>query len=288
MAKKSIQMPRIGAHMSIAGGVSNALERGKILGCETIQIFLRNNNQWQGKAMRKEETRRYKSMQKKYGIYPVVGHAIYLVNLASSYDENRNKSIQAIENDLIMCEKLGIAYLVLHAGSHLGSGIDEGIRQLASALNILTQVTSRVQILIETTSGEGSQIGYDFQQLEKILNLTHEKVGICFDTCHVFAAGYRLNTEQGFHIMVNEIKKTIGFKSIKVIHANDSKRECGSHVDRHQHIGKGHIGIEGFKLLLNFPPFRSLPFILETPKETNNDGIDMDLINMALLKSVIT
>lgn len=275
---------KIGAHLSIEGGIYRALERGIELGCKTVQFFLRNNNRWKGREFENLEIERFKYLARESNISPLIAHAIYLINLSTPEKTHLRKSIKALLEDLRKCSILGIPYLIVHPGFHLGLGEGEGIKRFAKSLRRIMEESEGVEILVENSSGEGTQIGWSIEQLEEIINFSEGRAGICIDTCHLFSAGYPVHRRDGFERTMEEIKKRIGFEKIKVIHVNDSKGDCGSRVDRHEHIGMGKIGEDGFKFFINYEPFRALPFIIETPRGKTPDGMDMDVVNMERLK----
>ncbi len=277
---------KIGAHLSIEGGIHRAIERGIDLGCRTVQLFLRNNNRWKGRDLNESEIEKFKNLVKESGISPLIAHAIYLINLSSPDEIHLKKSVKAVVEDLNKCKILGIPYLIVHPGFHLGSGEKEGIKRFSEALRRISEECEGVEILVENSSGGGTQIGWSIEQIEEIIDLSGERVGICIDTCHLFSAGYPIHIKDGFERTMEEIEKRIGFEKIKVIHVNDSKRECGSRIDRHEHIGIGKIGMEGFSFFLNFKAFKFLPFIIETPKGKGPEGIDMDVLNIEKLKRI--
>ncbi len=276
---------KIGAHLSIEGGIHRAIERGKELGCNTIQIFLRNRNRWKGRDIGEEESKNFKEYAQKWEILPLIAHAIYLINLSSPDSTIFRKSLEVLHEDIKKCKDLNIQYFIVHPGFHLGSGEKEGIRRFVLALREILH-EAEVEILIENSAGGGTQIGWNFEQIEKIVNLAKGKLGLCIDTCHLFSAGYPINHENGFEKTVAEIERRIGLEKIKVIHLNDSKRELGSKIDRHEHIGLGKIGMDGFRFFLHFHAFKFLPFIIETPRGKDRKGVDMDLVNMRRLKSI--
>ncbi len=276
---------KIGAHLSIEGGIHRAIERGKELGCNTIQIFLRNRNRWKGRDIGEEESKNFKEYAQKWEILPLIAHAIYLINLSSPDSTIFRKSLKVLHEDIKKCKDLNIQYFIVHPGFHLGSGEKEGIRRFVLALREILH-EAEVEILIENSAGGGTQIGWNFEQIEKIVNLAKGKLGLCIDTCHLFSAGYPINHENGFEKTVAEIERRIGLEKIKVIHLNDSKRELGSKIDRHEHIGLGKIGMDGFRFFLHFHAFKFLPFIIETPRGKDRNGVDMDLVNMRRLKSI--
>jgi len=278
----------IGAHMSISGGVFNALLYGEELGCTTIQIFTKNNNQWKAKELTPEDVKKFFENQKRTEISPVVGHTGYLINLASPKENVYNQSRESMLIELKRAELLGLPYLVMHPGSHLGKGEKEGIKKIAGSINWLHQKTKgyKVKICLETTAGQGSAIGYRFEHLAEIIEQVKnsKRLAVCYDTCHTFAAGYDIRTKKAYELTFKEFDKVIGLSRLKVIHVNDSVKDLGSRVDRHQHIGKGKIGLEGFRLLMNDKRWEKVPKILETPKE---EGATRDIKNLSVLKSLV-
>ena len=278
----------IGVHMSISGGVFNALLYGQELGCTTIQIFTKNNNQWKAKELTPEDVKKFFESQKETEISPVVGHNGYLINLASPKEDVYNLSRESMLVELKRAELLGLPYLVMHPGSHLGSGENEGIRKIARSIDWLHQKTKgfEVKICLETTAGQGSAIGYRFEHLAEIIERVKEKerLGVCYDTCHAFAAGYDIRTKKAYEATFKEFDKVVGLSRLKVIHVNDSVKDLDSRVDRHQHIGEGKIGLDGFRLLMNDKRWEKIPKILETPKER---GAAKDRKNLNVLKSLV-
>jgi len=280
--------PLLGAHQSIAGGVEKSLVRGQEVGCETIQIFVKTPNRWVSKALAEENVVAFKEAVAETGIWPVFAHSLYLINLATPDDTLWQKSLDALTDDLERCELLGLPGLVIHPGSHMGSGEEAGIARISSALD---EVHARlpgynVQVWLETTAGQGAYLGYTFAQLRAMIDGVKDpaRLGACFDTAHAFAAGYELRTREGYDATWAEFDEMLGFDRLKAIHLNDSKKELGSRVDRHEHIGKGLLGLESFRLLLNDPRFHGLPMTLETEK-----GPDLaeDKENLAVLRSLI-
>jgi deoxyribonuclease-4 len=279
---------RLGAHMSIAGGVSKALDRGQSIGCEAIQIFTRNQRQWKTKPLEIAEIERFRSQQVETGIRPVVAHDSYLINLASPDDAMWEKSLQAYILELQHCESLSIPYLVMHPGSHVGSGEEAGLRRVAVGLDRAHEATEGFSVitLVETTAGQGTNLGYRFEHLAAIRDLVEqpERIAVCFDTCHAFAAGYDMRTPATYSATMAEFDRCIGLDLLRCFHLNDCKRGLGDRVDRHEHIGKGQLGLEPFRLLLNDPRLAGLPGLLETPK-----GPDMqeDVENLSVLRSLL-
>lgn len=284
-------MRRLGAHMSIGGGIWRALERGKALGCDTIQIFTKNARSWRAKPLKGEEIEEFLKVKEATGIDPVVAHDTYLINLASPKEEVYSKSIEALWEELERASALRVPYLVMHPGAHLGSGEEEGLYRIARAINLIHQrgPDLGVMILLETTAGQESSLGWSFEQLARVIEMLEEdhRVGICFDTCHAFAAGYDLSSEEGYRRTFEELDEVLGLERLKVIHLNDSKAPCGSRIDRHEHIGRGEIGLEAFERLLNDERFATLPFIIETPKGQTPEGEDWDRVNLSTLRSLL-
>jgi deoxyribonuclease-4 len=278
----------LGAHMSIAGGVHTAVERGESIGCTAIQMFVKNNNQWRGKPLTESEVSTYKDLLLKSSIGPVIVHATYLINLCAVDKLILQKSREALKDELDRCEMLGVSFLNFHPGAHVGRGEEGGIRTIAESLNIIHDQTKgyRVRSVIETTAGQGSSIGYKFEQIRTIIDAVVEKdrIAVCVDTCHIFAAGYDIRTEKGYEQTFEEFDAVIGLDRLVAFHVNDSKRELGSRVDRHEHIGKGKIGLAGFRHLMNDERFRDVPKVLETEK-----GPEMkeDVRNMEVLRSLV-
>ncbi|MBS4028655.1 MAG: deoxyribonuclease IV [Ignavibacteriales bacterium] len=278
----------LGSHMSIAGGIWTALERGKKINCTTIQLFTKNNNQWLAKPFSEGEIDKFKAETEKSKIAPLVAHDCYLINLASSKKDILEKSRNAFLDELIRCEQLGIPYLNFHPGAHLGIGIDDGLQRIIESLNWAHEQTKNftVKSVLETTAGQGTNLGFRFEQLRTIIDGVDEpeRMKVCIDTCHIFAAGYDIATEEGYEKTMKEFNSVIGFENLVAFHINDSKKGLGSRVDRHEHIGQGMIGELGFRLLMNDKRFAHIPKILETPK---SEDMHEDVVNMNLLKSFI-
>ena len=280
-------MGLLGAHVSIAGGVKNAPLNGEKIGCNAIQIFTKNQRQWSAKPYEDEEIKEYFKNLKKTEIKKVVAHSSYLINLASPNEDIYKKSTDALIDDLNRCEKLKIPFEVVHPGSHLGEGIEKGIEKIIKGTDIVFKKVSGSGIALETVAGQGTNIGFRFEHLRDIINGVKEKnrVFVCFDTAHTFEAGYDIRTEKGFRKVLDDFNKIIGIEKLVVFHLNDSKTPLSSNVDRHENIGKGLLGLEPFKFLVNSKEFKEHPMILETP-----GGDDMyieDLKTLNLLKSLI-
>ncbi|MFA4854399.1 MAG: deoxyribonuclease IV [Candidatus Omnitrophota bacterium] len=269
----------LGVHVSGAGKIYQALDIAHNLGCDTMQIFARSPQSWRNDFQFSfEDIEEFKTRRKKYKINPVFIHISYLINLASPDPRLYNGSIQAYIEDIRDAEKLGADYIVTHMGSHKETSEDTGIKRLVEALNKILEKTkgSKVGILLENTSGSGSWLGYRFYHQHKILKGLKEKsrVGLCLDTAHAYLAGYDLSTKQGLEKMLDEIQEMVGIKLIKLIHLNDAAGELGCHHDRHDHIGRGHIGLSGMKRIINHPKLKNIPMILETPKSNENSDKD--------------
>ena len=281
-------MKLLGAHMSIAGGVDRAVERGARAGCQAIQIFTKSSNQWRAREIPREEIRRFRSGLESAGISAVVAHASYLINLASPDPALYGRSIEAFGAELDRCEMLGIPCLVVHPGSHKGAGERAGIERIAKGLDGLLRARRRqkVTVLLETTAGQGHCVGHRFEHLGKIMAAMRSarRVGVCVDTCHVFAAGYDIRSPGGYGAVIDDLDGAVGLDRVKAFHLNDSKKELHCRVDRHEHIGKGFIGVGAFRLLMNDPRFEDVPMVLETPKGAD-DAEDRE--NLALLRSLV-
>ena len=280
----------LGAHMSIAGGVDKALWRGKEVGCDTVQLFTKNANQWLAKPLTQEEIEVFHNAQQQTGIRPVAAHDSYLINLASPDKRLYERSIEALSQELSRAEVLGLPYLVTHPGSYVGSGEKEGLHRIVQGINLLYQMDEgmKVMILLETTAGQGTNLGYRFEHFAKIIEMIEkdEKIGVCFDTCHVFASGYDLSTPNGYEATFEEFHRIIGLDRLKVVHINDSKTPCGTRIDRHEHIGQGYLGSEFFRTLLNDARFKNIPAILETPKGKTAHGENWDVVNLRVLRGL--
>jgi deoxyribonuclease IV len=273
----------IGAHMSIAEGFFNSLYFGKEVGCTTIQIFTKSANQWKAKELTDEDVDKFKLAQKETGISPVVGHDSYLINAGTSDKELLQKSRETLLLELTRAEKLGLPYLVMHPGSNPDEKI--GIKRIAESLSWVHSKSKnfKVKICLEATAGQGSSIGYKFEQIAQIIDSAEEsqRIGVCYDTAHTFAAGYDIRNKKVYEATFKLFDKVIGLNRLKAFHINDSKKDFGTRVDRHEHIGKGFIGLEAFRLILNDKRFEKIPKILETPKE---DGWDKK--NLTTLRSL--
>ncbi len=270
MKRVSHRGPLLGAHMSIAGGVDKSLLLGKSVDCDAIQIFTKSSRQWAAKPYTKEEIELFGVNWTETGITTVIAHDSYLLNLGSPDDALRKRSVTAFIDELERCEILGVSNLVAHPGSHVGAGENQGIKTIAGSLDEVHTACPgyNVKITLEITAGQGSNLGYRFEQIANIIDATKEsdRLRVCFDTEHAFAAGYDIRTKEGYERTFAEFDETIGLDVLAAFHLNDSKKEFNSRVDRHEHIGKGHIGVEAFRFLVNDKRFWGLPMCLETPK----------------------
>nr|HID13467.1 deoxyribonuclease IV [Anaerolineae bacterium] len=279
---------RLGAHESIAGGLHKAFDRAQSVGCDALQIFVKSNRSWAVKPLTEKDVALFEARAAETGIHPVVAHTSYLLNLGTPDEPLWTKSRDTLIIELERCEALGVGWLVLHPGSHVGTGEEAGLARVAQALGEVHAATPGfyAQILLETTAGQGTNLGYRFEHLAWLLEHTPEgeRLGVCLDTCHIFAAGYEIRTLEGYAATMEEFDHIIGLERLHAVHLNDSKYDLGSRKDRHEHIGKGHIGLEGFRLVLNDPRLAGLPGLLETPK-----GADLreDRENLAVLRSLL-
>jgi deoxyribonuclease-4 len=280
-------MMNLGAHMSIAGGVHLALERGKSIGCNAVQLFVKSSNQWRAKKLSAKEIDLFHEGSASFTPGFVIAHTSYLINIASPDPDLLKKSSESLLTELQRCETLDIPYLVLHPGSHRGAGIERGIDTIASTINKLYEKTSgnEAAILLEITSGQGNTIGSTFEELAAIIELVEDKsrIGICFDTCHAFAAGYDMRTKKTYNTTFRALDETIGFDYLKAFHLNDSLKEFGSRRDRHAHIGEGELGLDAFAFLMRDKRFLDRPMVLETPK---GPDLKEDIENLSLLRSL--
>jgi len=282
--------PPLGAHMSVAGGLENAIAAAVDAGCDCLQIFVKNQRQWTAPPLKNDQIKRFQDDLAASGIRPVVAHASYLLNLASPNGETRKKSCEAMIDELQRCEKLGLQGLIFHPGAHMDGTMEAGIRRIAKSLDRVRTACAgfRCRILLETTAGQGTAIGYRFEQIADIIAATKapDRLGVCLDTCHLFAAGYNFRKPDSYAAMIDEMDSAIGVATVRCIHVNDSKRELGSRVDRHEHIGKGKIGKSGFAHFMNDSRWKDTPMILETPKGKDGRGSDLDKVNLKRLRSL--
>jgi len=276
----------LGCHISIAGGIAACFERAALVGCESFQIFTQNQRRWKSVTYNPEEITSFKQARKKHGFdkTPLVAHASYLINLCARQAEKLQKSRNALSEELQRCAALGIDYLVIHPGAHGGTGEDYGLATIAETLNsVLQNNISPTIVLLETTAGQGSGLGYRFEHLQKIIEQVEQdnRLGVCVDTCHIFAAGYNIASKNGWQNALEQMADTFGLNRIKVFHLNDSLKEAGSRRDRHAALGKGFIGWPAFERLLREGRFAQIPGLLEVP-----GGMDVFAEDIALLKQM--
>jgi deoxyribonuclease-4 len=278
-------MPLFGAHLSIAGGCHKALLEAQARGYDSVQIFTRSPGQWSGRQLSDDEVRLFRRTLRQTRLRQAMVHDCYLTNLASPDEALYRRSVETFLLELGRVERLGLRYLVMHPGAHLDGGEEAGLSRVAAALNEIHRRAPKckVRVLLETTAGQGSTLGYRFEHLARILSQTAEadRLGVCFDTCHVFAAGYALAPATEYRATMRAFDRTIGLARLRAFHVNDSRKPQGSRVDRHAHIGRGEMGLEPFRLLVNDRRFRNRPMILELPTED-----DMDAVNLATLRSL--
>ena len=278
--------PLIGAHMSVAGGLTLGIERALKLRTRALQIFTKNANQWNAKPLEETQCHGFRAAWEESGLFPVVAHGSYLINLASPDAFLRGRSIEGLADELRRAEALGVRYLVTHPGAHMGSGVAAGCDRVAESINRARRIAlaPSVMLLLEAVAGQGTTLGRRFEELARIRDGTSRRdlVGVCFDTCHVHAAGYDLVSERGCAETFEEFDHVLGLETLRVFHVNDSKNERGSRVDRHEHLGRGRLGPEPFARILRDPRFRAVPKLLETPK--GKDGVVMDRRNLAILR----
>jgi deoxyribonuclease IV len=284
---------KLGAHMSVAGGHYNALTRGKDIGCTAVQLFSKNANQWAAKPISPEDAERFKTTREQcaYEQGDLLVHDSYLINLATPDDTLWEKSIDAFAHELDRCDTLGVPWLITHAGAHMGSGEEAGLERIATAIErVLSERPDQgVTVLLETTAGQGTCLCYCFEHIARVVELVSDRnrprVGVCWDTCHLLAAGIDFTDEDRYERMVDSFDRIVGLDRLKAIHLNDSKKGLGSRVDRHEHIGKGALGLEPFRFIMNDPRLANLPKVLETPKEPEPQA---DLENLATLRSLVS
>jgi len=264
-------MPRFGAHMSVAGGLPRAVERAVAHGCESLQIFTKNASQWRGRELPSDEIRAFRAAVAAARIHPVVSHASYLINLATTDPALRAQSIDAMTDEIDRAEALGLLGVVLHPGCHTTGGAAEGLALVAESLTAIfnSRRRGKTMVLLEHTAGQGTALGCTFEQLASIVSVAdgHPRLGVCLDTCHLLASGYDLCSPEGYASTFSQFSRVVGFERLRVFHLNDSKKPLGSRVDRHEHIGRGYLGLAPFRRLVNDRRFAGLPMLLETPKE---------------------
>ena len=273
----------LGVHCSIKGGLHNAFHEAESLGIGTFQIFTKNQRQWKEKIIDTSEKSTFLNSYKTSPVKMIFSHASYLINLASNDDTLWERSIKALIGEVQRCHELGLDFTIVHPGSAKELGEQKGMKKIMKALEATLHATesSTVKILLENTAGQGTSIGYRFEHLKQIMDgVDSSSIGMCFDTCHAFAAGYDIRTKSGFEGTMEELDNTIGLRNLHAIHMNDSKGELGSNLDRHEHIGKGKLGLEPFRQIMN--RFKHIPKVIETPKKDN-----MDVVNLEILRGLI-
>ncbi|MCX7798019.1 MAG: deoxyribonuclease IV [Melioribacter sp.] len=278
----------LGAHVFLTNGPSSAIDVAEKLGFTAIQIFTKNNNQYFAKDLTADEINNFKNKLQNSNVKFVVTHDSYLINLCAKDSDGLKKSRAAFIKELERCEQLGIPHLNFHPGAHGGIGEEDGLKLIAESLNYIHDKTKgyKVKSMIETTAGQGTALGYKFEQIRKIIDMVEDKdrISVCIDTCHIFAAGYNIKDPKEYKSVIKEFDEIIGLDRLQCIHMNDSKKELGSRIDRHEHIGKGFIGLEGFANIMNDKKLERVPKILETPKEKDQKE---DLENIKILISLI-
>lgn len=282
-----------GSHLSIAGGYWKAVKAAGELGFSAVQLFTKNNNQWKGKPLEPKDSTDFKAALKAAKIKNPVAHNSYLINLASPDDILWQRSIDAMVDELQRAEEFGIVHVVAHPGAHMGAGEDAGLTRIAQGIDRVHEKLPKIKarIALETTAGQGTCLGHRFEHLGTIIGRVSEpeRLGICVDTCHIFAAGYSIGTKSEYDATIEELDKAVGVERVKVWHLNDSLKEQGSRVDRHAGIGRGKIGLEPFSFLVNDPRFAKVPLILETPKGTDEaTGVDLDALYVDILRGLIS
>jgi deoxyribonuclease-4 len=278
----------LGAHMSVSGGVHTAVDRATSIGCTALQVFTKNNNQWNAKPLAGDDIQTYRRKIAEANIAPVVAHDSYLINLCATKPDILKKSRAAFIDELTRCEELGIQLLNFHPGAHGGAGEEEGIKKIIESLNIAHEKTKDFKVLsvVEATAGQGNAVGHKFEHLEKIINGVDEpkRMAVCIDTCHIFAAGYDIRTDRTYQETFRRFDEIVGLSHLVAFHVNDSKKDLGSHVDRHEHIDKGMIGKQGFSFVMNDERFTGIPKILETPK---SEDLHEDVENIRVLRALV-
>jgi deoxyribonuclease-4 len=290
-------VPRLGAHLSIAGGLPRAVDRAQATKCQALQIFTKSVGQWRARPLPDEEVARFRARVRASGIAPVVAHNSYLINIAAAEPALRARSIAALAEEIDRAERLGLAGLVMHPGSYTSGSESEGLRLISVALSeiLAARPRGKVKVLLEHTAGQGTNLGHRFEHLAAIIEQLRgsRRLGVCLDTCHLLTAGYDICSAEGYDQTFRDFDRIVGLDRLALFHLNDSKRPCGSRVDRHEHIGKGCLGLEPFRRILNDPRFADLPMLLETPKlETpesrrKSDADPWDRKNLRTLRKLI-
>lgn len=277
--------------MSVAGGLHNAFDAGVKAGCDCLQIFVKNQRQWSARPLDQAAIAEYREAAERTGLWPVVAHASYLLNLASPEKANRKKSEDALVDELTRSAQLGVDMVVFHPGAHMGDGVEAGIERIAASIDAVADRVDigAVRLLLETTAGQGSAIGFELGHLKGIIDAAKQGdwLGVCVDTCHIFAAGYDIRSGDGYESFVAELIELSLLDRVHCLHVNDSMKDCGSRVDRHDHIGRGKIGKAGFEHLVNDKRLQHVPRILETPKGVDGRGTDLDRVNLKRLRAMV-
>lgn len=288
--------PRFGAHMSVAGGLPRAVERARVHGCDTLQIFTKNASQWRGRPLDPDEVTAFRRNAEAAGLEPIVSHASYLINLATLAAPLHEQSMAAMADELDRAESLHLLGVVLHPGCYTSGSAEQGLARIAAGLSALLRERrhGRTMVLLEGTAGQGTALGARFEELAAIIGLMdgHPRVGVCLDTCHLLAAGYDLATDAGYRDTFEAFERIVGFDRLRVIHVNDSKKPLGSRVDRHEHIGKGCLGLASFRRLVTDPRFAGMPMLLETPKSEGKASgpirpDPLDVANLEALRGLV-
>ena len=290
-------MPRLGAHLSISGGLPRAVDRAEASGCEALQIFTKSAGQWRARDLPAEEIALFRRRVRQTRIRPVVAHNSYLINLAAADPVLRDRSIAALRGELDRAESLGLDALIMHPGSYTSGTEEGGLEMIGDGLAgiLASRPDGRARILLEHTAGQGTNLGHRFEHLARIIDRLggSSRVGVCLDTCHLIAAGYDIRSEEGYRDTFRQFTKIVGLSRLKAFHLNDSKKPCGSRVDRHEHIGKGCLGLAPFRRILNDPRFAKLPMLLETPKVDTphsrrvSDVDPLDRMNLDTLRGLL-
>jgi len=277
-----------GAHESISGGIHKAIERGRQATCDVIQVFNKSNNQWRAAKLKPDEVKKFFALQEETGVTVATSHTSYLINIASPDPALNEKSYKSLKEEMERCETLKIPNLVMHPGSHVGSGEQIGLDRITENINRLFDnlTDNNVRLLLETTAGQGSNLGYTFEQLEYIIDKVEDKahIAVCLDTCHIFAAGYPITDPNDYKKTIKQFDEVIGLDRLRIIHMNDSLREFGSRKDRHEHIGDGYIGLDGLRNFVNDKRLKNIPMILETPK---GEDLKEDIENLKVLRGLV-
>jgi len=290
-------MPRIGAHLSIAGGLPRAVDRAEASGCEALQIFTKSAGQWRARELPDEEVALFRRRVRQTPVRPVVAHNSYLINVAAADPALRRKSIEALGDELDRADRLGLDGLIMHPGSYTSGTEQQGLQLIADGLAeiLAARPDAETMILLEHTAGQGTNLGHRFEHLAAVIDRLggSPRVGVCLDTCHLLTAGYDICSEEGYRDTFSAFGRIVGFSRLKAFHMNDSKKPCASRVDRHEHIGRGCLGLEPFRRILNDKRFAKLPMLLETPKldtpesRRRSDIDPLDKINLATLRALI-